>query len=249
MKKNQETGHAKNVANMNLFRKYCASLNYEFNPSRLELQPKSLDTLIASCRSSQKEVKDTKATHQFATNEREVAFNPLSKLVTKISAAVVATGATPQTLKDVRAMVRKINGTRAKPLPKEPVPPTDQTNVQAAKNRSVSQQGFDNKVDHFEQLITLLTTLPKYKPNEQELTVENLTRYFEDLQAKNNAASDAETALNRARTIRNEVMYGKENSLIEVANGLKAYIKSVYGALSPQSRRANAFKFTRISEA
>lgn len=145
MKKNQETGHAKNVANMNLFRKYCASLNYEFNPSRLELQPQSLDALVASCRARQKEVKDTKATHQFATNEREVAFLPLSKLATKISAAVAATGATPQTLKDVRALVRKINGTRAKPLPKEAVPPTDQTNAPAAKNRSVSQQGFDNK--------------------------------------------------------------------------------------------------------
>lgn len=105
------------------------------------------------------------------------------------------------------------------------------------------------KVDHFEQLIAILTKLPKYKPNEQELTVENLTRYMEDLQTKNNAASDAETALNRARTTRNEVMYGKENSLIEVATGLKAYIKSVYGALSPQSRRANSFTFTKISEA
>jgi hypothetical protein len=250
MKKNQETGHAKNVANMDLFKKYCTSLGIEFNPSRVELQLPQLSQLVTSCKTCLKVVKDNKATYHFATNEREVAFLPMAKLVTKILAAVTATGATTQTLNDVRGLIRKIKGRRAKPLPKQPTATNiDQANAATAKNKSVSQQGFDNRIDHLEQLIAILATLPKYKPNEQELTVNGLTRYLEDLQIKNNAASDAETALNNARISRNEVMYGEKNSLIEVAAALKSYIKSVYGALSPQSRRANSFTFTKISEA
>ncbi len=74
-----------------------------------------------------------------------------------------------------------------------------------------------------------------------------LTALYTDLKAKNLAVINAETPLNNARIARNDVMYKDNVGLVDVAADVKTYIKSVFGATSPQYKTVSSLKFTKYN--
>jgi hypothetical protein len=52
--------------------------------------------------------------------------------------------------------------------------------------------------------------------------------------------------LKNARIQRNTFFYAKDTGLLDLVKQVKAYIKSVYGASSPQYRAANDIKFSWV---
>jgi 3-dehydroquinate synthase class II len=102
-------------------------------------------------------------------------------------------------------------------------------------------------IDHFAQLIATLTAEPKYLPNENELKVATLSTLLADLRAKNTAVITATTALSNARIARDKALYGETTGLLDVAQDIKQYVKSLFGATSPQYRQISGLKFTRSS--
>jgi hypothetical protein len=143
-----------------------------------------------------------------ATNAREISFKPLKKLATKTVNALAATDATKQTVDDAQTINFKIQGRRAKALP---VAKTVKEGDAAAVDNSisVSQQSFDNQVDHFAKLIQTLTAETLYKPNEVELQVASLNTLLTDLKAKNKAVITATAAASNARIARDKVCMQK----------------------------------------
>ena len=89
----------------------------------------------------------------------------------------------------------------------------------------------------------LLESIPYYKPNEEELKVASLKSLQTDLKAKNNDAVVASIQLSNARIARNELLYKPITGLINRAFDFKIYIKSVYGATSPQYKQVSKLKF------
>ena len=67
-----------------------------------------------------------------------------------------------------------------------------------------------------------------------------------DMQAKNAAAATASIQAANARTARNQVLYNDENGIIALANLVKKYVKSVFGADSPQYKQLTALKFKLV---
>jgi hypothetical protein len=55
---------------------------------------------------------------------------------------------------------------------------------------------------------------------------------------------NAETALAKLRIVRNALLYTKITGIVDVANAVKIYVKSVFGTTSPQYRQASSLKFT-----
>ena len=100
---------------------------------------------------------------------------------------------------------------------------------------------FSNK------LIKLLASVPQYAPNEADLKITALTSLHTDLKAKHLAVINAETPLNNARIARNDVMYKNNTGLVDVATDVKTYIKSVFGATSPQYKTISNLKFTNYN--
>lgn len=74
------------------------------------------------------------------------------------------------------------------------------------KQKSSSQMGFDTRLDNFEKLVRLLSTIPEYNPNEHELKVEGLKSFYNDLMAKNASVVETQTQLSIARTHRYNVL-------------------------------------------
>lgn len=54
------------------------------------------------------------------------------------------------------------------------------------------------------------------------------------------------TALSNARITRNDIMYKETTCLVDVALDTKSYIKSGYGASSPQDKQVSKLEFKVI---
>lgn len=55
---------------------------------------------------------------------------------------------------------------------------------------------------------------------------------------------NTESPMNNLRNTRNEILYKENNGLVDVANAAKMYVKSVFGATSPQYKQVSTLKFT-----
>ena len=89
----------------------------------------------------------------------------------------------------------------------------------------------------------LLSLIPQYNPNEEELKISTLTAIYEDLKAKNSAVIETTTPLSNARIARNEIMYAPLSGLVDTAFDTKVYIKSAFGASSPQFKQVSKLVF------
>jgi hypothetical protein len=71
-----------------------------------------------------------------------------------------------------------------------------------------------------------------------------LTAKQADLIAKNNAVATVYTNLSNSRISRDTTLYGTDTGLFDIATEVKKYIKSVFGATSPQFAQVKGIGFT-----
>lgn len=105
---------------------------------------------------------------------------------------------------------------------------------------------YDSRLDNFDKLIKLLASVTLYVPNEADLKVSALIALYNDLLAKNSAVVAASTPLSNARILRNEVLYKASTGLVDITLDTKTYIKSLYGATSPQYRQVSKLEFKSV---
>lgn len=244
MASNSETGHSKNVATFEDLVSFCTAYGPPYNPSKPALKLAALNTQLAAANAALQAVKVAKTTYDNATNAREIAFKPLRPLATKIVNAIAATEAIAQTVADVKSINNKIQGKRAKTI-EQPDAEALAAGAEPVKTVSVAQQSYNKMVDHYAQLVATLTAEPKYLPNEPELKVATLNTLLADLRAKNTAVINATTALSNARIARSKALYTETTGLMDVAQGVKLYVKSLFGATSPQYRQVGKLRFTK----
>lgn len=240
-----ETGHQKNVANFDALIAFATGYGASYNPSKAALAIDALKALSDQAKDAINTVSTAEPAYKNAVAAREAAFAPLSKLTTRIINALKATDAAKQVVDDAKSVARKIQGTRAKAKLTD-----EQKKALAEQGKEVveistSQMSFDNRLDNLFKLTQLLASVPEYAPNETELKVDTLNRMMDDLKAKNAAVMDATTPLSNARITRNEILYKEDAGLYDVAADMKAYVKSVFGASSPQYRQVSKIKFTK----
>lgn len=243
MASTSETGHAKNVANLDTLISAITSYGAVYNPSRAALKLPALQTLSTSAKASLTSVNTQNANASNAIAARDLAFAPLSKLVTKISNAIKATETSTQVDDNVSTIIRKLQGRRATPLLSEEQKTQKTAEGKTVNQISVSQLSFDSKIENLDKLIKILASIPLYAPNENELKVATLTTLYTDLKTKNTAVITAQAALNTARISRNEILYKPITGLLELAIAAKTYIKSIYGASSPQYTQIGKLSF------
>jgi hypothetical protein len=102
---------------------------------------------------------------------------------------------------------------------------------------------YDSRLENLDKLIALLTSVELYNPNEEELKVTSLTALYNDLKAKNTDVVTATIQLSNARISRNDVLYKPLTGLVDIAFDTKIYIKSVFGASSPQFKQVSKLNF------
>lgn len=243
MASTSETGHAKNVANFEDLISFCNGYGSSYNPSKAILQIGNLTTLHTNAQISISKVTTAKNAFVVATNDRQTAFDPLRKLCTRIVNALDATDATDKLVKDAKTINNKIQGKRAGT--KTNKPKTADSEAAEDKTISVSQQSYDALIDNFAKLIDLVGTEPTYTPNETDLQISTLQTNLGNLKATNTAVVNAYTNYSNSRITRNSILYAPTSGLVDIALEVKKYVKSVFGATSPQFKQVSKLEFKK----
>jgi seryl-tRNA synthetase len=245
MASTSETGHPKNVANFEDLITSCLGNGAMYNPSKAAIKLPALNSLFANAKEALSNVNSLLPAYKEARGQREAAFEPLSELITKIVNSAKASEISKQANADIKTIARKLQGKRATPKKQEvAIDPANQ-GEETAKSISSSQMSFDQRIENFEKLIQLLASLPNYAPNETELTVSELNNLLIKLRTKNTETINSYIPLSNSRINRDTLLYSERSGLVDIAGDVKSYIKSVFGAKSPQYKQVSGIKFTK----
>ena len=247
MASTSETGHAKNVANFEDLISFCTGYGEAYKPSKASILIAALQTKHTDAVTALARVNTSIPALTNAINAREIIFVPLIKLVNRVGNAVAASDVPQQVINDVKTITRKLVGKRATPkketIPDDPATPQNES----SKSISASQMSFDSRIENLDKLLQLLQSQPGYKPNETELSIAGLTTLYNNMVAANTAVVNATTPVSNARISRNDHLYNPKTGLVQVASDVKIYIKSVFGATSPQYKQVSKLKFNVLT--
>jgi hypothetical protein len=243
MANQNETGHAKNVANFEGLIGYCKGYGLKYNPNNPIIKIEGLTSLHEQAKTALGNVKLAKTTFDNATNAREIAFAPLKKLSTKVVNALAAVGANKQTIDDATTSHAKVQGRRMT-AKKVAVPAKDRAAAIESTNNSVSQQSYDGQVENFSKLVETVAAESAYTPNEVELQTSSLKALLDNLKVLNTAVINATTSLSNARIARNKTLYGEEMGIQYVAQAVKQYVLSIFDKTSAQYKQVGRIRFT-----
>ena len=246
MTNNSVSGHVQNVANLDELILSVLGYGATYNPTKESFKIASLQALSLSAKNAIDEVNFARPNYGNAVAARESAFEPLDKLVTRVLNAVIATDTTTQVDDHVRSLVLKIHGTRITPKKTEEEKKALEAKGKVVKENSATQTGYDSRLDHLDQLIKLLSTIPEYAPNEAELKIESLMDLYISLKIKNTAVANSNLPLKNARIVRNDIISKPKSGLVDIALDTKAYIKSIFGATSPQYKQIAKLHFKTV---
>ena len=264
MASTSETGHAINVANFEDLISRCLGYGVIYNPTKVVLQVPALQALRLTAQGNLTSVNSAIVVIINAINARQLLFDPIKPLATRIVNALDATDASDELVKDAKTLNRKIQGKRKgepKPPPPHPVDPAPPVPPPAPpfppgptpippvpptpEQISVSQQSYDSLLENFNKLILLVASEPTYAPNEVDLQVATLNALATNLAGQNTGVINATTALSTARITRNHTLYDNNTGLYDIQLEVKKYVKSVFGASSQEYKLISKIKFTK----
>jgi len=239
MASSTETGHAKNIANLKKLNEINAGFGADYNPSNALYKLANMQTQHTDCDALQGDVNTENGTYEPIEDARQDEFKTVKPLVRKVRSAAKTCGAKKNWVADVNTAVTKLLGERA-----EKATPT----AKDVAGTSASQQSFDNTVNNFDKLVKLLASQPLYAPNEIALKVTTLQAKKTALNSVNNAAKSGITPLNKAIIKRNKALYTPVTGLVDVGQGSKDYVRSVFGFSSPEFKLVSKIKFTKLAK-
>ncbi|MFH0974861.1 MAG: hypothetical protein V1874_03665 [Spirochaetota bacterium] len=225
-----ESGHAINVANFSQLVTEIKSFSADYNPSSDILKVANLETLRDSAKTALNSMHQADSVYRDAINKRQLEFDKMSSLVTRISGAVKAAGVDSKVKEEISSLNKKIKGGGIKSETTE-------------NSHSTSQMSYDNRLNNFTQLVVKLKGIPEYKPNEASLAPDSLDAYINSLAQVTESADKAWSELDRARSERDRLLYSDINNLVPVALRVKEYTKSLYGTKSREYKAVSALKF------
>lgn len=240
MASTSETGHAKNVAHFYDLISFATGYGAMYNPSKNSLKVAQLTAKHTQANAALQGVVTQNAAFNAAVNKRMQDFEDLRPLSTRLVNALAATDATKAQIADAKGFNRKMQGQRASKKeqvlnPTEPAP----------KTISSRQQSYDQMIQHFDGMISVLESESTYAPNEADLKITALKAKLASLKDNNKKVADAYTNVSNARIARNKDLYSEEGGIIDTALEVKKYIKSVYGVKSQEFEQVKGIAFVK----
>ena len=245
MASTSEQGHNRNAVNFDNLIIICTSYGATYNPNKAAIKIPAMQAQAITVKNSVAGMNNLVPPYRIAVDARIAAFKPLDKIITRANNALKASDTTKEIINTAQTIVRKLQGRRATPKKTEEQKKAAADAGKEIVEISTSQMSYDSRIDNLDKLIKLLLSVAAYAPNEPELKVAALTALYTDLKAKNLAVVNADTLLSNARVARNITMYKDNIGLVDVANDVKTYVKSVFGATSPQYKQVCALKFVK----
>ena len=239
-----ESGHEKNIANFEHLINVLTGFGTGYNPGNASIALSALQTALTDGKNSISAEKTDNTNRKGLANDREIAFEPLKGLCTRLLNTLISCQPSSLTIDDYKTYNRKIQGARAKRLPK--IPELDQ-NGKPVKHISVSQRSYDSQIEFFNKIVVLLSSLPSYVTNEPSYKIPALQTLLNDLRTANSNARTAKITWENTRIARNKILYEDVTGILALARAAKAFVKGKYGIDSPEFALVSVIKFVRIT--
>jgi hypothetical protein len=243
---NNQTGHEQNVVNLNVLITRIDSFPAGYNPSRAEFTFSSLTQLKTNGESTIASVISAEKAFKKSIVLRSAEFSPLDPLITRAMNAFESSGALPQTVEQAKAIVRELRGQRASDKLTEEQIAVAKENGKDLRQITLHNMNIDRRIENFNKFIQFLSPEEEYNPNEEDLKIDALNTKLLALKTANNNYNSVDSALDAARLERNALLYSSNTGLVDIAKGVKLYVKSAFGATSPQYKAISGIVFTRF---
>ena len=237
MPSTSEVGHAKNVANLQKLTEQVITFT-NYNPPVENLKIVNLQALYTAASIKLTDVEDKRHANKNAITLRQSAFENLKSTSTKIINHLEILGLPQGTIDQAKSLNRIIQGGQKKTT----TPPDE--NGQPAPTASISRQSYTQQAENFGILLQLLATIPSYAPNEDDLKLVNLNAYKDSLVSSTQSVDQTEAELNTKLIERDNLLYADGTGLYSIAQKVKKYVKSLYGATSPEYANVSNIQFT-----
>lgn len=237
MTSQSEVGHAKNVANLQKLTEQVITFT-NYNPPVDNLKVVNLQTLYTAAFTKLSEVEDKRHANKNAITLRQSAFENLKSTSTKIINHLEILGLPDGTIDQAKSLNRVIQGGQKKTT----APPDENGNP--APTVSTSRQSYTQQAENFGILLQLLATIPTYVPNEDDLKLVTLNTYKDSLVSSTQSVNQTEAELHTKLIERDNLLYADGTGLYYIAQNVKKYVKSLYGATSPEYSNVSGIKFT-----
>ncbi|SUX45871.1 hypothetical protein [Chryseobacterium indoltheticum] len=240
MHSTSEVGHSRNVANLQKLTEQVTVYTL-YNPPVPNLTVANLQSLYSTATAKLSEVEDKRNAKKNAIAMRKTAFENLKPICTGIINRLEILGLLPDTLDQAKSLNYAIQGgNKKKTAPKNSE--DDQSSISSPI--STSRQSFNQQAENFGILLQLLETIPNYSPEEDEVKLVNLKPYQESLVNTTQVIDQTEAEFNIKLIERDQVLYAEETGLYSIAQNVKKYVKSLYGATSPEYTTVSSITFT-----
>lgn len=232
-----ESGISENVAHGIQLLDILLTFGLSYNPSNLSLTPESLEALNVLGTEFLNNVRMLKQGNKEAIDNRKEVYRNLKKLATRILNELMASGAPEGAIKNAKHAVEKMRGHRIIKIK------ASETNE---KHISACQTSFTQMVDHFSELILVVSNCVEYNPNVPELKVTTLEDKRDAMIASNKGASLSSAKWSTSLTERNEFFNALQTGYVDTYAAVKRAVKAIYGARSAQYKQISGFTFKYI---
>jgi hypothetical protein len=241
-----ESGDKKLIGN---FRKLIdeAAAEPNYDPANNKHKVPTLEAQYTAADAAVDAVAAARAPNKLAMTAREDAFRGLRPLAVRSRNYLKASGAPQGVVDDAETFIRKLGGGRKSPkLKDDPATPGNeaaQGEGGSGGSSSASQMSYENQIGNFESYIEIVKNVSTYTPNEADLKVTALTALAADLTAKSNAVSTTSATLDQARGVRDRLLYLNEDSIVNTARLVKAYVQAALGTGSQWFKKIQGLAF------
>lgn len=242
----KKSGHEQNVVNLGEIIHRIKTFRPGYDPSREELTVEKLEILKGNGETVIDAWNLAESVFKKSIAYRGLCFTDIDSLTTRSINALRISGASPRTIEQAEAIVRNLRGERASDKFTEAEIAEAKEKGEEVRNNTVHNTTIDSKVENFKKYIQFLSIEEKYKPNEADLKIDTLNNKLLALKTVNDSYSVSDAALNAARMARNTMLYNNFTGLVDICLDVKLYVKSAFGAKSPEYKAISDLKFRKL---
>jgi len=238
-----ESGHVKNVANLEATIIILTNLGAEYAPPQDLIKLPALQSLLDASQAALGEVDTAQAAKTVVVDEVQAEFDGLHKYAVNIKRQAQVELNDEVFNADLQSIVNKFSPPGRKTgVPDDPLTPDID---ESRTSQSQSQRSRDNQVAHLTDISALLKTKSDYKAVGTPYDVPTIDAKIASLTAKNNAALSVVAQLGNKTDARDAVLYDEENGIIPRIKLVKTYLALKFGKQSAAYQQINALEFKK----
>jgi hypothetical protein len=244
-----EAGDKKLLGNFRILIDFV-SADSNYNPANAKLVKTQLELQYTAAQAAAEGLLAERGPYKLAVTDCQVGYDELAPKFTRSFNMLKASGPPTGVVDDARSYKLKIDGARKSTKTKakagaDPANPGDGGGGDESKTHSASQTSRENLLGHASAFLAIIRNVASYNPNEPDLKVPALEAFIAGLEAKSNTVNTAFVAVAQSRSLRDGLLYTNEDSVVNIALLVKAYVKAAFGTQSPLFKQIKGLKFVR----